>query len=200
MRTADPDREQRILDAAAQLFGRRPYHEVRMDDIAAQAGVAKGTLYLRFKTKEDLYLALVVNGMERLFEEVRQKVAGPGTPEERLLVFVREVVRFFDCSPYVLDLIQRMEASGSGVEQVPALREKRAAFLGLLTEILREFNASGRFAEVDPELGALALVGMTRELLRFRPPPRTDRLAEWIIDQFLHGICKPRGGASGLLS
>jgi AcrR family transcriptional regulator len=192
MRTADPARVQRIIDAAAELFARRHYHEVRMDDIAAQAGVAKGTLYLHFKTKEDLYQALVIDGMERLFEEVRQKVGRPGPAEERLLVFVREVVRFFDRHPYVMDLIQRMEASGAGVEQVPALQEKRVAFLGLLMDVLREFNASGRFAEVDPELAARALVGMTRELLRFRPPPRTDRLAEWIVDQFLHGICRPR--------
>jgi AcrR family transcriptional regulator len=192
MRTADPARVQRIVDAAAQLFARRHYHEVRMDDIAAQAEVAKGTLYLHFKTKEDLYLALIVNGMDRLYAEVREKVGRPGAAEERLRIFVREVVRFFDRHPYVLDLVQRMEASGSGVEQVPALREKREAFLGLLTDVLREFNASGRFVEVDPDLAARALVGMIRELLRFRPPPRTDRLAEWIVDQFLHGICKPR--------
>src|SRR5215470_6207402 len=138
MRTADPARVQRMIDAAAQLFARRPYHEVRMDDIAAQAGVAKGTLYLHFKTKEDLYLALIVNGVQRLFEEVREKVGRPGTAEERLLVFVREGVGFFDRQPYVLDLIQRMEASGSGLERVPALQEKRAAFLGLLIEILRD--------------------------------------------------------------
>jgi AcrR family transcriptional regulator len=192
MRTADPARVQRVIDAAAQLFARRPYHEVRMEDIAAQAGVAKGTLYLHFKTKEDLYLALIVNGMQRLFEEVREKVGRPGTAEERLRVFVREGIRFFDRQPYVMDLIQRMEASGAGVESVPALQEKRAAFLGLLTEILGDFNASGRFAEVDAELAARALVGMMRELLRFRPPPRTDRLAEWIVNQFLHGICRPR--------
>lgn len=192
MRTADPARVQRVIDAAAQLFARRPYHEVRMEDIAAQAEVAKGTLYLHFKTKEDLYLALVVNGMQRLFEEVREKVGRSGTAEERLLVFVREGVRFFDRQPYVMDLIQRVEASGSGFEGVPALQEKRAAFLGLLTEILRDFNASGRFAAVDADLAARALVGMMRELLRSRPPPRTDRLAEWVVNQFLHGICQPR--------
>ncbi|HZW29624.1 MAG TPA: helix-turn-helix domain-containing protein, partial [Isosphaeraceae bacterium] len=54
MRTADPAKSRRIIDAAIQLFAERPYHEVRMEDIAARAQVAKGTLYLHYQDKEDL--------------------------------------------------------------------------------------------------------------------------------------------------
>ena len=52
MRTTDPAKAERIFDAAIQLFAERPYHEVRMDDIAVRTQVAKGTLYLHFKDKE----------------------------------------------------------------------------------------------------------------------------------------------------
>ncbi|MSQ93318.1 MAG: TetR/AcrR family transcriptional regulator [Gemmataceae bacterium] len=54
MRACDPKRGLQILDAAAQLFAKRRYHEVRMDDIAESAGVAKGTLYKYYHDKEDL--------------------------------------------------------------------------------------------------------------------------------------------------
>ena len=52
MRERDPRRGQQILEAAAQLFATHRYHEVRMEDVAAEAGVAKGTIYRYFKDKE----------------------------------------------------------------------------------------------------------------------------------------------------
>ena len=51
-----------IARAAAELFAARPYHEVRQEDIAERAGVGKGTLYVYFRSKEDLYLALAREG------------------------------------------------------------------------------------------------------------------------------------------
>jgi AcrR family transcriptional regulator len=55
------DKQQRqhdILAAALRLFDQRPYAAIRMDDIAREAGLAKGTLYLYFATKEEVFLAL----------------------------------------------------------------------------------------------------------------------------------------------
>ena len=59
MRTKTPHLADRMLLAAARLFGTQRFHEVRMDDIAAEAEVSKGTLYRYFKDKDELYLALV---------------------------------------------------------------------------------------------------------------------------------------------
>ena len=70
MRTCDPKRGLQILDAAAQLFAKSHYHEVHMDDIASQAGVAKGTVYRYFRDKEDLYLALTIHGIHRVEYQV----------------------------------------------------------------------------------------------------------------------------------
>ena len=49
-----------MLAAAARLFGSQRFHEVRMEDIAAEAAVAKGTLYRYFADKEQLYRAMLV--------------------------------------------------------------------------------------------------------------------------------------------
>jgi AcrR family transcriptional regulator len=187
VRTADPARVQRIIDSAAQMFSRRHYHEVRMDDIAAQAGVAKGTLYLHFKDKEDLYLALLLNGVQRLFDDVQRRVAGQRTPEEKLRAFVRETVQFFERYPYFLELAERVEASGPAARVSP-LRATRERFLNLLAGVLEEFDGVAGYAVEDPALAALALAGMTREILRFHPRPWGKRLPEWIVAQFLHGF------------
>ncbi|WP_333655728.1 TetR/AcrR family transcriptional regulator, partial [Dissulfurispira sp.] len=52
-----------ILGVATELFSKRPYHMVVMDDIARKARVAKGTLYYHFRSKEDLYVALLQDGL-----------------------------------------------------------------------------------------------------------------------------------------
>ena len=53
------EKEQQIVRAAAEVFANRDFHRVLMDDVAARAGVGKGTLYRYFPTKDDLYFATI---------------------------------------------------------------------------------------------------------------------------------------------
>lgn len=62
-RAADSDREQRILDAAADLIAHFGYDKTTVDDIARKAGVSKGAIYLHFKSKDDLFEGLLVREM-----------------------------------------------------------------------------------------------------------------------------------------
>lgn len=78
------EREQLILEAAAQVFADKGYHQTTIEEIAAQVGIAKGTVYLHFPTKDDLLLAL----LERLacaFAEMVERIAAqPLSARERL--------------------------------------------------------------------------------------------------------------------
>lgn len=69
------ERAERILDAAAELIQRWGYNKTTIDDIAKQAGVAKGTIYLHWKTREDLFYALLVREDLKLAEDIRQRMA-----------------------------------------------------------------------------------------------------------------------------
>jgi len=69
-------RAERILDAAAELTLRWGYNKTTVDDIARQAGVAKGTIYLHWKTREDLFLALMQREYIRLVKDIQQRIAG----------------------------------------------------------------------------------------------------------------------------
>ena len=68
-------RAERILDAAAELMLRWGYNKTTIDDIARQAGVAKGTIYLHWKTREDLFTALMRREYIRLVEDIQQRIA-----------------------------------------------------------------------------------------------------------------------------
>ncbi|EEX08634.1 transcriptional regulator, TetR family domain protein [Ruegeria lacuscaerulensis ITI-1157] len=74
------DREEmreRILDAAMACFLERGYHAATMQDVAGQAGLAKGTLYLYFQSKEEMLLAL----LQRYFDDIRARISAIPAPQ-----------------------------------------------------------------------------------------------------------------------
>lgn len=68
-------RAERILDAAAELMLRWGYNKTTIDDIVRQAGVPKGTIYLHWKTREELFLALMEREYTRLIRDTQQRIA-----------------------------------------------------------------------------------------------------------------------------
>lgn len=75
-RTKRQERAERILDAAAELIIRWGYNKTTIDDIAKKAGVAKGTIYLHWKTREDLFRALMEREALLVAEDIRQRTLG----------------------------------------------------------------------------------------------------------------------------
>jgi AcrR family transcriptional regulator len=74
-RSKREERADRILDAAGELMLRWGYNKTTIDDIARYAGVAKGTIYLHWKTREDLFTALMKREYIRLAEDVKQRIS-----------------------------------------------------------------------------------------------------------------------------
>lgn len=74
-------RRAELLAAAARLFDRSRYAALTMADVAAEAGVAKGTTYLYFRTKESLFLALLRDELEAWFAALAAAAPGPSPPE-----------------------------------------------------------------------------------------------------------------------
>lgn len=73
--TKRQERAQRILDAASELIQRWGYRKTTIDDIAKQAGVAKGTIYLHWKTREELFIDLIQRERLNSGEQLAQQLA-----------------------------------------------------------------------------------------------------------------------------
>jgi AcrR family transcriptional regulator len=187
MRSPDPTKAPRILEAASQLFSEKPYHEVRMDDIASRAGVAKGTLYLHFRDKEALYLALIEQGMTEQLFNVFEQVVETATPLEKLRSIVSASVGFFDQFPYFLELLPSLEAKGPS-PATSSLINRRDQFLTIIQDVLRELSLTSTYEVLDPEFSALCLVGLIHEVLRSHERPWPTTLVDRIERQFLHGV------------
>ncbi len=194
MRTADPVKIQRIIETAAQLFAERHYHEVRMDDIADKAGVAKGTIYLHFKDKDDLYRALALDSLKKLCNRMRESLVGLDDPAAKLLSVNRKVIEFFEHHTFTLDLINQIErlqdqAGCAG----DAFIEVRDEFKNILQSILGEFPEAGRSTDDELFIAFLAMAGMNKEILRQLPRPWPKDLADQLTRLFLEGFlrCAP---------
>src|SRR5436190_3774240 len=101
VRTKTPLQADKILEAATRLFGSQRFHEVRMEDIAAEAEVGKGTLYRYFNDKEELYLALVERSADDMLDRLRTGVAGADGTRAQLEAVADAVVSYFDDNPHL---------------------------------------------------------------------------------------------------
>jgi len=199
VRTADPAKSRRIIDAAIQLFAERPYHEVRMEDIAARAQVAKGTLYLHYEDKEALFLGIMNDGLSSLVDRIESSLEDEMPPEQKLLVMNRESFRYFERNHFFLDVIQRVEFLRFGARSV-CFEETRGRLHAILMRVLREFPSRAKASDEDLALEVMAHTGMMKEILHSLPRPWPEDLPERVTRLFLHGLgvgCQGRSRRMG---
>jgi AcrR family transcriptional regulator len=194
VRTKTPAQAEKILAAATRLFGTQRFHEVRMEDIAAEAAVGKGTLYRYFADKEELYRAILGRSSELFLRRMERTVAGPGGPRERLEAVVAGILSHFDAEPHLLDLIQRAEVLTASGMDFP-WQQTRERMPVLLRQLFDEAAAVGAFRVRDPELSVWMLLGGIRSVLRFGTRPRCPDLPRRIVANFLDGAACPDASA-----
>jgi AcrR family transcriptional regulator len=157
-----------------------------MDDIAVEAGVAKGTLYRYFRDKEQLYTGLLDKSLEWFMERIRAEVDRAPGPRERLEALVDTIIAHFDEHPHLMGLIQRAELAH--VADTPFLwNETRAELLCLIGELFEEGRVQGRFDVREPALAAMMLLGGLRTVIRAGRKPRPLDLSRRIVDGLLWG-------------
>src|SRR5438132_6255243 len=95
MRLPDDNKRRQIIATAANMFATQPFHKVRLDDVAAAAGVGKGTLYVYFQSKEDLYFTIIFEGVAMLLGRLKAQLAADHSGAmHRLRTIAEELVDF----------------------------------------------------------------------------------------------------------
>jgi AcrR family transcriptional regulator len=197
VRTKTPLQGEKILSVAARLFATHRFHEARMEDIAAAAGVGKGTLYRYFKDKDELYLALLSRAAEQLAVLLNNDAIQKGEPRRRLEAFVETVMHYFDEQPHLFDVIQHAEALRPPDREFP-WQQTRELTIATVRRILEDGRAAGLFAEVDTELAVLLLLGGLRAVVRFGTRPRSPEVAQRIVTLVIQGIAATGARATRL--
>jgi AcrR family transcriptional regulator len=174
------DKARQISRAAEELFMTRRYHEVTLDEVAAQAGVGKGTIYRYFQDKEDLYLRTLLAGFDELVASL-QEMAGEDGESASLLELARHHVGFVERRRALFALLRSEELRKAKHE-----RNLWPKFKGRIHAIHRVYAAAiergmeeGSYdPETKPDLVASFLMGMLRAGGRMFKGERDDLARE----------------------
>src|SRR5947207_113968 len=85
-----------LLEAARRVFAEKGFHEATVDDVAEEAGVAKGTVYLYYRSKRDLYWAALKHGISSMHAETRRRMQQENTIEGKLHAFIATKIKYFE--------------------------------------------------------------------------------------------------------
>ncbi|MHC5056647.1 MAG: TetR/AcrR family transcriptional regulator [Planctomycetota bacterium] len=183
-------KRERILKAATELFAERDFHRVLMDEVAHRAEVGKGTLYRYFKTKEDLFIAVLSFAVDVTTERLRAKLERMDDPRQQLRFACKQALRFFRENDHLFHVLYHRKALGSDRARAE-LGEKRRGLRHFAEHIIAEGRDSGVFEVDDPGFASTILWGMIRTALRNAPEGGSlDELAGRIVDLFTNGISK----------
>lgn len=183
-----------ILKTALRLFSEKSYSDVSMQDIAREAEFGMGTLYKFFKSKEDLYKALIVQMAQKWHHTVLQAVEQEQDPLraiDKCITIHREL--FFDNLPFVR-LFYNSAHIHVGPVSEPDIRRFRDEYLKKLASIFERGIKVKIFRDGDPYHMALALYGMILTFLfQMNEDPagfrKGDELSS-VRDLFLKGVMR----------
>jgi len=95
MKLCEQQRRTEILEAAKEIFSVSGFHKADMNEIAKAANIAKGTVYLYFQSKKDLFIAVIKNGLENLAQKIRNEVKEIEEPVEKIKRAISTYMFFF---------------------------------------------------------------------------------------------------------
>lgn len=143
-------RRQQIVDAAGRIFAQRGYAKTDLEKVAQEIGVAKGTIYLYFRSKTALFLAAVDEGMKQLQTTINVVRDSTDDPLEKIWGAVRAYLRFFDENRYVVELLVQERAQFKDRKK-PTYFAYRDAGIGPWREMLEELIRAGRLRPMPVE-------------------------------------------------
>ncbi|MBA3819609.1 MAG: TetR/AcrR family transcriptional regulator [Deltaproteobacteria bacterium] len=197
------DKRSRILAAAERVFARRGFFASRVSEIAKEAGVADGTIYLYFKSKDDLLISLFENRMKEVNEALHAAVAGASTsPVEQLRAFIHTYLQLINDEPAAAEVLT-IELRQSSKFMKEYENPQFADFLRMLGGLITAGQERGELdASIPAHIVARMIFGMLDELalawvLARQPstatkPKKFDivRAADWVVALVTTGLAR----------
>jgi TetR/AcrR family transcriptional regulator, fatty acid metabolism regulator protein len=189
-------KHQKILKAASKVFAQKGFHNTRVSEIAREAEVADGTIYLYFKNKDDILIHLFEETMEGILQGMREELRTLTDPVEKLRAFVRRHLRLVEENPDLADVIQ-VELRQSNKFMKDYDNRKFQEYLDLVAEIVREGQQKGAIrADVNPSIAKRVVYGALDELstiwvLSRKRDRSAEQVAKQVSDIIISGLVQP---------
>ena len=183
----------RIIQAATKMFARKGFYKTRISEIAMEAQVADGTVYIYFENKDDILISLFEEQMKVVIDNMVDQISREDDPVKKLEKFALIHLQLIEQNPDMAEIIQ-VEVRQSSKFMKEYKNEKFAQYLDLIGEIVREGQENGVFKkDVIPGVAKRAFFGALDEMSRFwvlstRKQYDIRTAAKQISEYFLNGI------------
>ncbi|HPQ80371.1 MAG TPA: TetR/AcrR family transcriptional regulator [bacterium] len=159
------ERKNAISEAAAACFADRGYHATQVSDIIAKAGVARGTFYLYFKSKHDIFDTILDEFISTLQDQIRiVDLSSETSPAKQVRGNVQRVIDLMFSRPEIGRILFN-EAVGLDPEIDDRLKDFYGSILGMIERSISKGMGLGIVRRVDPRVAACIILGGFREIL-----------------------------------
>jgi TetR/AcrR family fatty acid metabolism transcriptional regulator len=193
------NKRERIISAAAKFFGDKGYHDTTTAEIAESAGVAAGTIYIYFSSKEELLVAVFEEFLGRHMQRLREGVERETTPRDKLMRLLTLGLELMQDNPDSARIFLSQLRQSTKMITTVAKRSSRA-YKDIIEDVLTEGARTGMCREVNVPATASMLFGAFQSTVLDWVADGcsytlTDTLGE-LSEFVLHGVCKPEGGGT----
>jgi TetR/AcrR family transcriptional regulator len=190
-------RKNEIMEAGLQLFAEKDYHEVTVDEIAERVGLSKGTLYLYFKNKEDLFFSIVQGKADLFYERLHTATVCDKSFAECLHGFVYTFLSFFEEYKPYFKIIQS-DKTRLSMDEHYRLQNFSMGVFHKFFDLMIKLIEIGKKQHVIRSIETVVLAKNLRGILNaftfhrvFLGSQETvEQETDHVVDLFLHGAIK----------
>ncbi|MGH7385067.1 MAG: TetR/AcrR family transcriptional regulator [Candidatus Rokuibacteriota bacterium] len=192
----DPDKPQQIIEAAVRVFARKGYFNSRVSDVAHEAGIAAGTIYLYFKTKDDILITLFREKMAAFVSSLRRAIVDEPDAVAKVRRLVHLHFRILEGDPDLAEVVQIELRQGQKFFR-GASSQEIAEYFALIGSVLEEGVGQGHFkSELPVKIATKVLFGamdqMATSWVLGKRGYRLVDTAPAVADLFLQGVAARR--------
>ena len=191
----DSEKHHRIIEAATKVFAKNGFYQSKIAQIAKEAGVADGTIYIYFENKDDILISLFEEQMKVVLDNMTLQLTKIDDPAEKLEIFASTHLDLIENHKDMAEIIQ-VELRQSGKFMKEYKNERFLEYLDIIGDIISEGQKRGLFRkDVIPGVAKRAFFGALDEVSRFwvlssRKQYDIRTVAKQISGFFLNGIKK----------
>ncbi|MFC1821222.1 TetR/AcrR family transcriptional regulator [Thermodesulfobacteriota bacterium] len=192
MKDKKNDKYHRIIKAATKVFAKKGFYQAKVSEIAKEAQVADGTIYLYFENKDDVLISLFEEQMAWILDNMKAQIAGKENAIKKIETFVLTHLDLIEKNKDLAEIIQ-VELRQSSKFMKDYKNENFTQYLNLIGEIIQEGQEKGFFKQyIIPDIAKRAFFGALDEMSRFwvlssRRKYDIETAAKQISDYFMGG-------------
>ena len=161
------NRTDQILEAAEKLFAQKGFYSTTVGEIAEKAGIAKGTIYLYFRDKRDLFFSVLESKLDILLEKVEKGIQKSKTVSSRIEEAIGIHLKFLEENEDFFKIMQSFPEEFKrklGERLKGGLIERQSYYVEIMDKLIQEGIEAGEIRPLDSRKLAVILMGMLHSL------------------------------------